>query len=78
MGSQLAFVREFEGEKILVLANLSALHPAVELDLSRWAGFTPVEMFSQEIGFPRLQGPALLFSLSAHTAHHWLSLDARN
>jgi maltose alpha-D-glucosyltransferase/alpha-amylase len=36
-----AFVRNFENESILVVANLSRLMQYAELDLSKWKGFRP-------------------------------------
>ena len=39
------FLRETEDETILVVANLSRLSQYVELDLSRFSGRTPVELF---------------------------------
>jgi maltose alpha-D-glucosyltransferase/alpha-amylase len=41
----LAFLREFEDERILVVVNLSRYPQAVELDLSEFCGATPVELF---------------------------------
>lgn len=41
----LAFLRRDENEQILVLANLSRFAQPVELDLSKMAGSTPIEMF---------------------------------
>jgi maltose alpha-D-glucosyltransferase/alpha-amylase len=39
-----AYVREYEGDVVLCVANLSRLSQPVSLDLSRYAGRTPVEM----------------------------------
>ena len=41
----LAFLREYEGETILCVANLSAVPQFVSLDLSRHVGRVPIEMF---------------------------------
>ncbi|MEJ2476924.1 MAG: alpha-glucosidase C-terminal domain-containing protein, partial [Desulfobacterales bacterium] len=41
----LAFVRSYEGQNLLVVANLSRFVQFVELDLSAFAKGTPVEMF---------------------------------
>ena len=41
----LAFFRKFEGEVILVIANLSRFTQPVALNLSDYQGFTPMEMF---------------------------------
>ncbi|MCP4382248.1 MAG: maltose alpha-D-glucosyltransferase [Hyphomicrobiales bacterium] len=40
----LAYVREYEGERILCVANLSRQAQAVELDLSAYKGVVPVEL----------------------------------
>ena len=47
----LAFVREFEDEKILVVANLSRFTQCVELDLSRHHEAVPVEVLGATV-FP--------------------------
>ena len=72
-GKLLVFVREFEGEKILVVANLSRFTEAVELDLSRWVGFTPVEVFSQN-RFPTIKEQPYFFTFGPHNCY-WLSLE---
>ena len=41
----LAFYRRHEGKTILVIANLSRFVQPVDLNLSEFQGFTPVEMF---------------------------------
>jgi maltose alpha-D-glucosyltransferase/alpha-amylase len=41
----LAYVRRYEGDRILCVANLSRFAQAVELDLSAFVGMRPVEMF---------------------------------
>ncbi|MNS24229.1 Trehalose synthase/amylase TreS [compost metagenome] len=38
------YVREYEGETVLVVANLSKAPQPVELDLQQWAGSIPVEI----------------------------------
>ena len=43
----LAYVRRYESESILVVANLSRFSQFVELDLAEFRGCTPVEMFGQ-------------------------------
>ena len=59
----LAYLREFEGETILCVANVSRTAQAVELDLSEFAGRTPVEL-SGEVAVPE-DRPA---HLSAHAS----------
>src|SRR5439155_1350068 len=42
----LAYVRSYESEQILCVANLSRFLQALELDLTKWKGLVPVELFS--------------------------------
>ncbi|MGH9404186.1 MAG: maltose alpha-D-glucosyltransferase [Terriglobia bacterium] len=56
----LAYIRELEQDKVLVVNNLSSSAQAVELDLRRFEGFIPIEMFGGN-PFPRInQRPYLL------------------
>lgn len=71
----LAFIRRYQDEVILVVVNLSRFAQAVELDLSKFKGFTPVEMFGRtdfpavgENFYPLTIGPSSFF---------WFSLDQR-
>ena len=43
----LAFVREHESERILVVANLSRFAQQAQLDLSRWRDLVPYELFGE-------------------------------
>ncbi|CAN5639488.1 maltose alpha-D-glucosyltransferase [soil metagenome] len=43
----LAYLREYEGDVILVVNNLSGSAQAVQLDLGRFSGRTPVELLGQ-------------------------------
>jgi len=49
----LAYLRQFEGETILCVANLGRTAQAVELDLSEFEGHTPVELSGGAL-FPRV------------------------
>ena len=69
----LAFVKEFENEKVLVLANLSRFAQPVELDLSRWRGLRPVEVFSQN-RFPAITDTPYFFTMGPHD-YLWLTLE---
>jgi maltose alpha-D-glucosyltransferase/alpha-amylase len=69
----LAFVKEFEDEKILVVANLSRFAQAVELDLARWQGLRPVEVFSHN-RFPVLATTPYLLTMGPHD-YLWLTLE---
>ena len=43
----LAFVRAYEGERVLIVANLSHLAQAADLDLKEYRGTVPVELFGR-------------------------------
>ena len=49
----LAYLREYDGERVLCVANLSRFAQPVELDLAALAGTTPVEMLGY-VEFPRI------------------------
>jgi maltose alpha-D-glucosyltransferase/alpha-amylase len=69
----LAFLREFEGERILVVANLSRFTQAVHLNFSACAGYTPVEMFGHT-HFPPVTHEPYFLSLGPH-AFYWFVLE---
>jgi maltose alpha-D-glucosyltransferase/alpha-amylase len=70
----LAFVRAWEGERLLVVANLSRFAQHVELNLGAFKGLTPVELYGRT-PFPAVgEGPYPL-SLGPH-AFYWFSLEA--
>src|ERR1700735_4384809 len=48
----LAYIREYQNEKVLCVANLSRFAQPVELDLAPYAGMVPVEMLGY-VEFPR-------------------------
>jgi maltose alpha-D-glucosyltransferase/alpha-amylase len=62
----LAFVREHEGETLLVVANLSRYAQWTELGLEAWEGRVPVELFGQA-SFPRISASPWLISLGPHS-----------
>ncbi len=68
----LAFVREFEGAKILVVSNLSSQAQAAELDLQRWKGTVPIEMFGGN-PFPRIGDLPYLLTLGPYH-FYWFRL----
>jgi maltose alpha-D-glucosyltransferase/alpha-amylase len=70
-----AFVREFEDEKILVVANLSRFTQCVELDLSKHRDSVPVEVFGRN-RFPAITEQPYLLSLGQH-AFQWFHLQPR-
>jgi maltose alpha-D-glucosyltransferase/alpha-amylase len=69
----LAFIRQHEDEQVLVVANLSRFPQYVELDLSRFRGLSPVELFGQT-PFPPIGEWPYLLTLGPHT-FYWLSLE---
>jgi len=73
-GRVIAFIRQFENETVLVVANLSRFAQVAELDLSAFAGQTPVEVFSRN-RFPAIkpQVPSV-FTLGSYDVF-WLALE---
>jgi maltose alpha-D-glucosyltransferase / alpha-amylase len=73
-GKVLAFLREGDGhDPVLVVANLAATAQPVELDLSRYAGRTPVEMLGGA-HFPDLGDLSYLLTLWPH-GFYWFRLE---
>ncbi len=70
--SVLAYVREFGDDRVLCVANLSRFPQPVELDLSRFEGFTPVELVGH-VHFPRIGTLPYLLTLGGH-AFYWFAL----
>ena len=71
----LAYLRRYQNENILIVANLSRFAQAVQLDLHKYFGYTPVEMFGRtdfpavsEGYYPMTLGPNSFF---------WFSLEQR-
>ncbi|HET7274198.1 MAG TPA: maltose alpha-D-glucosyltransferase [Longimicrobiaceae bacterium] len=56
----LAYLREYEGDTILMVQNLADSAQAVQLDLSRFAGMRPVELLGNTEFFPIEDGPYTL------------------
>jgi maltose alpha-D-glucosyltransferase/alpha-amylase len=69
----LVFVRELDGERVLVVANLSRNAQFVELDLAEFEGMIPVELFGQT-EFPRI-GELPYFVTLGPYAFYWFSLE---
>ena len=69
----LAFVREYEGEAVLVVANLSRFVQAVQLSLDRFKGTVPTELYGR-MKFPEVTDAAYFMSLGPHD-FYWLALD---
>jgi maltose alpha-D-glucosyltransferase / alpha-amylase len=69
----LAYLREYQGESVLVVANLSRFVQHAELDLSSYAGQVPVEMFSRNEMLP-IGGPGYPITLGPHD-FYWFQLQ---
>jgi maltose alpha-D-glucosyltransferase / alpha-amylase len=72
----LAFVRTAGDERILVVANLSRFVQFVELDLSKFKGMTPIELFGRT-SFPLIGDLPYLLTLGPH-GFFWFSIEAPN
>ncbi len=68
----LVFIREYQGEHVLVVANLSRFTQAAELDLSEYEGRVPVELFGHT-EFPRIGELPYFLTLAPHT-FYWFQL----
>jgi maltose alpha-D-glucosyltransferase/alpha-amylase len=62
----LAFVRRFQDERLLVVANLSRFVQYAELDLSPYQGMVPVELFGKA-AFPAVQSTPYFLSIGPHS-----------
>ena len=69
-----AYVRDFEGEVVLCVANLARTPQAVSLDLSRYNGRTPVEMIGWS-AFPQIVDDRYVITLHGHD-FFWFLLAA--
>jgi maltose alpha-D-glucosyltransferase / alpha-amylase len=70
----LAFLRRYEDEIILVVVNLSRFAQSLELDLSRFSGYVPMEVFSRNL-FRPIRKSRYVITLGPH-AHYWFALHA--
>jgi maltose alpha-D-glucosyltransferase/alpha-amylase len=70
----LAFLRRLENETIVVVVNLSRFAQSVELDLSRFAGCIPMEVFSRNL-FRPIRKSRYVITLGPH-AYYWFALQA--
>jgi maltose alpha-D-glucosyltransferase/alpha-amylase len=71
----LVFVRSYESENVLVVANLSRFAQAVEIDLARFQGMVLQELFGKS-EFPVVTERPYFLSLGPH-AFYWFALRAR-
>ncbi|MBC8111329.1 MAG: putative maltokinase, partial [Verrucomicrobia bacterium] len=74
--SVMAFVREYEQEKILVIVNLSKNPQAVGLELSEYKNMMPTEIFSLN-KFPKITSQPYQITLSGH-GYYWLAMGEEN
>ncbi|MDP9352209.1 MAG: alpha-glucosidase C-terminal domain-containing protein, partial [Chloroflexota bacterium] len=68
----LAFIREYEGTRMLIACNLSRFSQAAELDLSEFEGSIPVELFGK-VAFPRIGELPYLLTFGPHV-FYWFEL----
>jgi maltose alpha-D-glucosyltransferase/alpha-amylase len=69
----LAYFRLYEDERILCVANLARFVQPVELDLSRYKGYTPVELFGK-VRFPAIGDLPYLLTLGP-SSFIWFELE---
>ena len=69
----LAYVREYDSERVVCVANLSRFAQPVSLDLSRYAGMVPVEMLGY-VPFPAITNEPYAITLGPY-AFLWLELQ---
>jgi len=71
----LAFIRRYQDEIILVIANLSRFPQYAGLDLSAFKGTTPVELFGRA-QFPQIGESPYFLTLGAHSFYWFLLTPA--
>jgi len=69
----LTFLRTYKNESILVLANLSHFAQAVSLDLSKYSGNIPKEIFSQN-RFPVIKNAPYIITMGPYD-YYWFVLS---
>ena len=69
----LAFLRTYQEQSILVVANLSRFSQFVELELAEFRGTTPVELFGQT-PFPKIGEWPYLLTLGPHS-FYWFAVQ---
>jgi maltose alpha-D-glucosyltransferase / alpha-amylase len=68
----LAYTRQFGEELVLVVNNLSNSAQAVELDVQKYKGYVPIEMFGRNL-FPRLGSAPYILTLGPYQ-FYWFQL----
>jgi maltose alpha-D-glucosyltransferase/alpha-amylase len=71
----LAFLRRFEDETILVVVNLSRYSQPVEIDLARFTGSIPMEVFSRNL-FPPIRKAPYALTMAPH-GHFWFVFQSQ-
>jgi maltose alpha-D-glucosyltransferase/alpha-amylase len=71
----IAFTRQYEDETILVIANLSRFVQGAELDMSRFQGMVPVEVFGRN-RFPAVTNEPYFLSLNPY-AFYWFHMQPK-
>ena len=71
----LAYLRTYEDEQVLCVANLSRFAQPVDLDLSKLEGIVPVEMLGY-VEFPPIERQPYRFTLAPYS-FFWLELQQR-
>ncbi len=71
----LAFLRRYQEECVLVVANLSRFTQWTELDLSPFTGAVPIEIFGG-LEFPPIREQPYPLALAPHT-FYWFTLEPR-
>ena len=69
----LAYIREYDNERVLCVANLSRFAQPVELDLEKYAGLSPVEMLGY-VQFPAIRKQSYPLTLGPY-GFLWLELQ---
>ncbi len=70
--SVLAYLREYQKETVLVVANLSSAAEAISIDISQCKGAGPIDMFGQA-SFPVIGNSDYTLTLAGHS-FYWLKL----
>jgi maltose alpha-D-glucosyltransferase/alpha-amylase len=69
----LAFIRQYQDETVLVVANLARAVQYVELNLGKFKGRVPIELFGRT-EFPTIGELPYLLTLGGH-AFYWFSIE---
>ncbi len=71
----LVYLREYQGESLMMVHNLAGSAQPVELDLPRFKGATPVELFGKS-RFPRIGDGPYSLSLGPY-GFYWFKIESR-